>query len=60
MLRDQKHFLRWKSVWVTPTYARVSTTGLRSIEVGGYRYGHGQESSHKVRSTLHVKEGGDR
>ena len=26
-----------KSGWVTPTHARVSTTGLRSIEVDGYR-----------------------
>jgi dihydrofolate reductase len=26
-----------KSGWVTPTYAPVSTTGLRSIEVDGYR-----------------------
>jgi hypothetical protein len=50
----------FKSGWVTPTHARVSTTGLRSIEVDGYRYGHAQDSSHKVRSTLHVREGGDR
>jgi hypothetical protein len=49
-----------KTGWVTPTYARVSTTGLRSIEVDGYREGHSQDSSHKVRSTLHVREGGDR
>ena len=26
-----------KSGWVTPTHAQVSTTGLRSIEVDGYR-----------------------
>ena len=26
-----------KSCWVTPTQAQVSTTGLRSIEVDGYR-----------------------
>ena len=26
-----------KSDWVTPTHAQVSTTGLRSIEVDGYR-----------------------